>query len=178
MNRAAMADTPDHHHCYHSTTSVTDCILGLKKNINDDELPGLGRLIDDWFDPHVPVDEEQFVQRFLHVLKRSNKDFTYEKIIGDYDDEVQGIFNDFVDGKINAQEAAQKYRPYETEKLPKRRGDLRKGGLESLVPTDLSEPISLLAALPSSIPSRVRSFFAKLVPGSKRPRRALYVPVG
>ncbi|KAK5532106.1 hypothetical protein LTR23_009698 [Exophiala sp. CCFEE 6169] len=171
-----MADTSDLHHWHNSTTSVTDCILGLKKNIDDDELPGLGHLIDDWFDPHVPVDEEQFVQRFLRVFKQSDKDFTYEKIIGDYDDEVQGIFNDFVDGKINAQEAAQKYRPYETVKLPKRRGDLRKGGLESLVPTDLSEPISLLAALPSSIPSRVRSFFAKLIPGSKRPKRALYVP--
>ncbi|KAK5242586.1 hypothetical protein LTS06_011426, partial [Exophiala xenobiotica] len=84
-----MADTSDLHHWHNSTTSVTDCILGLKKNIDDDELPGLGHLIDDWFDPHVPVDEEQFVQRFLRVFKQSDKDFTYEKIIGDYDDEVQ-----------------------------------------------------------------------------------------
>ncbi|KIW19682.1 hypothetical protein PV08_00256 [Exophiala spinifera] len=171
-----MAENSDQRHWHHPDTSVTDCILGLRNNIDTEELPGLTNLIDDWFDPNVPVTQEQFVRRFLRAFKQSNTDFTYEKIIGDYDDEVQGIFNDFVDGNIDAQQAAQKYRPYETDKFPKRRGDLRKGGLETIVPTDLSEPVSLLAAFPSSIPSRIRSFFANVIPGIRKPRRALYVP--
>lgn len=101
-----MAENPDQKHWHHPDTSVTDCILGLRKNIDSDELPGLTSLIDDWFDPDVPVNEEQFVRRFLHAFKQSSKDFTYEKILGDYDDDVQGIFNDFVDGKLDAQQAA------------------------------------------------------------------------
>lgn len=164
-------------HEHESTTSVTDCILGLRHKINDDELPGLKSLIEDWFDPKVDVDEEQFVRRFLHVFKQSDKDFTYEKIVGDYDDDVQGIFNDFVDGRINAHEAAQRYRPYRTNKLPKQKGELRKGGLPSVLPEDLNTEVSLLAAFPTSIPSRIRSLVAKVVPGTKRPKRALYVPV-
>ncbi|KAJ9628288.1 hypothetical protein H2204_009405 [Knufia peltigerae] len=171
-----MAENSDQNHWHHADTSVTDCILGLRKNIDTDELPGLTNLIDDWFDPNVPVNEEQFLRRFLHAFKQSSKDFAYEKIIGDYDDEVQGIFNDFVDGKLDAQQAAEKYRPYQTDKFPKTRGDLRKGGLESIVPTDLNEPVSLLAAFPSSIPSRIRSLLAKVIPGVRKPRKALYVP--
>jgi len=99
-----MADyspTNGHGHANESTTTVTDCILGLRHKINDDELPGLTDLINDWFDPKVDVDEEQFVRRFLHVFKQSDKDFTYEKIIDDYDGEVQNVFNDFVDGKVS-----------------------------------------------------------------------------
>ncbi|KAI1626658.1 hypothetical protein EDD37DRAFT_620248 [Exophiala viscosa] len=174
-----MADyshTNGHGHANESTTTVTDCILGLRHKINDDELPGLTNLIDDWFDPKVDVDEEQFVRRFLHVFKQSGKDFTYEKIIGDYDGEVQSIFNDFVDNKINAQEASQRYRPYKTSKLLKQKGQLRKGGLPSVLPEDLNTEASLLAAFPSSIPSRFRSLVAKVIPGTRRPKRSLYVP--
>ncbi|KAK4943963.1 hypothetical protein LTR10_016483 [Elasticomyces elasticus] len=161
---------------HESTTSVTDCILGLRHKINDNELPGLTNLINDWFDPKVDVDEEQFVRRFLHVFKQSDKDFTCEKIIGDYDDEVQGIFNDFSDGRINAHEAAQRYQPYKTEKLPKQKGELRKGGLPSILPENVNTEASLLAAFPSSIPSRFRSLVAKVIPATKRPKRALYIP--
>lgn len=175
-----MADS-DHSSHADNCTSLTDSILSLREKVNGDELPGFTDLITDWFDPKVDVDQEQFARRFLHVFKSSDKDFTYEKIIGDYDDELQGIFNDFVDGKINAHEAAQRYNPYKTQKLPRHIGDLRKGGLASLVDGDnnaLEDHTSLLTALPSSIPSRIRSLIAKVIPATKNPKRALYVPVG
>jgi hypothetical protein len=164
-----------------SASSVTDSILALRNKIDSSELPGLPDLIDDWFDPKVDVNEEQFVRRFLQAFKKSDKDFTYEKIVGDYDDEVRDIFNDFVDGKINAHEAGQKYRPYTTAKLPRHKGALRKGGLASTIPGQdndgLKEETSLLVALPSSIPSRIRSLVAKVLPATKNPKRALYIPV-
>lgn len=171
-------DHGDHQH--DSVTSITECILGLREKIDDKELPGFRGLIDDWFNPEVEVDQEQFVQRFLHAFKQTDRDFTYEKILGDYDDQVQAIFNDFVDGKIDAQEAGQRYVPLTTEKLPKRTGELRKGGLASVAPGDsniLSEPINLLLAAPTSIPSRIRARIAKIAPNLKDPKRALYIPV-
>lgn len=163
-----------------SPTSVTDCILGLKEKIDSKKLPGLPELIDDWFDPKTEVDEEQFVRRFLHVFKASDQDFTYEQIVGDYDYEIQGIFNDFVDGKINAQDAAKRYRPYTVKSLPWTFGHLRKGQLASIIPGErnvLEEHTALLKAVPTSIPSRIRSFIAKFIPALKFPTRALYVPV-
>ena len=179
-----MADNPDmnpgEHHHHDSITSVTECILGLRDKIDDNALPGLAPLIDDCFDPNVEVDEEQFVRRFLHVFKQSDQDDTYEKIISDYDPEAQEIFNDFVDGKIDAHEAGQRYHPFTVEKLPQHTGQLRRGGLASVVSGEsniLSEPINLLKAAPTSIPSRIRSFVAKLAPALKDPKRALYVPV-
>ncbi|EHY59621.1 hypothetical protein HRR83_001107 [Exophiala dermatitidis] len=165
---------------YDGPTSVTDCILGLKKNIDSKKLPGFVELIDDWFDPDTQVDEEQFVRRFLRVFKVSDQDFTYERIIGDYDEGLQNIFNDFVDGKLNAQEAAEKYRPYTMQNLPKKLGTFRKNRkLSSIIPGErnvLEEHTALLAALPTSIPSRIRAFIAKLVPALKFPTRFLYVP--
>lgn len=168
----------DHQH--DSITSVTDCILGLREKINDKELPGLTKLIDDWFDPHVDVNSEQFLRRFLHVFKESDQDFTYEKIVGDYDDELQGVFNDFVDGKINADEAGQRYSRAAADKVPRKQGDVRKGGLRSVIsgePNILAEPINLLLAAPTSIPSRIRALIAKVFPKLKDAKRALYVPV-
>jgi hypothetical protein len=154
--------------------------LGLKQKVDTKALPGFVELIDDWFDPDTEVDEEQFVRRFLHVFKASDQDFTYQKVIADYDGDVQAIFNDFVDGKINAREAAQRYQPYTVNGLPKKLGTFRKGKLSSIIPGErnvLEEHSSLLKALPTSIPSRIRSFVAKLVPALKFPTRALYVPV-
>lgn len=168
----------DHQH--DSITSVTDCILGLREKIDSKALPGFTELINDWFDPDVEVNQEQFFRRFLHVFKQTDQDSTYEKILGDYDPQVQNIFNDFVDGKINAQEAGERYHPFTIEKIPKRQGDSRKGGLAGVVPGEpniLSEPINLLKAAPTSIPSRIRAFAAKIVPSLKDPKRALYVPV-
>ncbi|KAJ9610462.1 hypothetical protein H2200_005239 [Cladophialophora chaetospira] len=167
----------DHQH--DSITSVTDCILGLREKIDDKELPGLTGLIDDWFDPHVDVNSEQFLRRFLHVFKASDQDFTYEKIVGDYDDDLQGVFNDFVDGKINADEAGQRYNRATADKVPRKQGDVRKGGLGSIIagePNILSEPINLLLAAPTSIPSRIRAQIAKVFPKLKDAKRALYVP--
>ncbi|KIW22950.1 uncharacterized protein PV07_11191 [Cladophialophora immunda] len=166
-------------HQHDSIASVTDCILDLRKKVDSNDLPGFAELIDDWFDPKVDVDEEQFVRRFLHTFKQTDKDFTYEKIIGDYDDEVQGIFNDFVDGKINAQEAGQRYNQAITDKGPSLKRDIRRGGLVGAIPGEpniLSEPINLLRAAPTSIPSRIRALFAKVFPSLKDPKRALYVP--
>ncbi len=174
----AKANEQDHDHS--STTSVTDSIIALRHKIDSSELPGLPDLIDDWFNPKVDVDEEQFVRRFLQAFKKSDKDFTYEKIVGDYDDEVQGIFNDLVDGKINAHEAGQRYRPYMAAKLPRHKGATRAGGLDSIIAgqgNELNEGASLLVALPSSIPSRIRSVIAKILPSTKNPKRALYIPV-
>lgn len=179
-------DHGDHQHHQHgheshdSCTSVTDCILGLRSKIDDKELPGFTSLIDDWFDPNVKVDSEQFIRRFLHVFKQSDKDSTYEKILGDYDSDLQDIFNDFVDGKINADEAGQRYNRATASKIPHRQGDLLKGGLETVIsgePNILTEPINLLRAAPTSIPSRIRGLFAKIFPKLKDPKRALYVPV-
>ncbi|KIW83347.1 hypothetical protein Z517_02592 [Fonsecaea pedrosoi CBS 271.37] len=170
-------DHGDHQH--DSLASVTDCILGLRKKVDSNELPGFVELIDDWFDPKVEVDEEQFVRRFLHTFKQTDKDFTYEKIIGDYDDDVQEIFNDFVDGKIDAKEAGQRYTQVTADKGPVFKRDIRRGGLAAAIPDGpdiLSEPINLLKAAPTSIPSRIRGLFAKLFPSLKDPRRALYIP--
>jgi hypothetical protein len=167
----------DHQH--DSFTSVTECILGLKEKIDDKELPGFSGLIDDWFNPNVDVDSEQFICRFLRVFKQSNQDFTYEKIVGDYDDDVQEIFNDFVDGKIDATEAGQRYNRATADKVPRRR-DLRRGGLATAISADpkiLSEPINLFLAAPTSIPSRIRALIAKAFPKLKDPKRALYIPV-
>ena len=167
-------------HQYDSITSVTDCILGLRQKIDDKELPGLTRLIDDWFDPEVDVNSEQFLRRFLHIFKQSDQDFTYEKLVGDYDDQLQEVFNDFVDGKIDANEAGQRYNRATVDKIPKRRGDVLKGGLSSAIPGEpniLSEPINLLLAAPTSIPSRIRAAVAKVFPKLKDAKRALYVPV-
>jgi hypothetical protein len=180
-----MADILDHlrGHNHDGFTSVTDSILDLKEKIDDKELPGLAGLIDDWFDPGVDVDEEQFVRRFLHVFKQSDQDFTYEKILGDYEDDIQSIFNDFVDSKIDAREAARRYYPLTERKTPKQKGDLRKGGLESIVPTQrdiLKEHTSLLSLLrswPSSFPSHLRRLVVKVIPSLKNPTKALYVPV-
>ncbi|EXJ56813.1 hypothetical protein A1O7_07157 [Cladophialophora yegresii CBS 114405] len=166
----------DHQH--DSITSVTECILGLKEKIDEKELPGFSGLIDDWFNPDVPVDSEQFIRRFLHVFKQTDQDFTYEKIVGDYDDDVQRIFNDFVDGRIDATEAGRRYGQATADRVPKR-GDIRRGGLASAIsgdPNILAEPINLLLAAPTSIPSRIRALFAKVFPKLKDPKRALYIP--
>ncbi|EXJ78164.1 hypothetical protein A1O3_09325 [Capronia epimyces CBS 606.96] len=175
-----MADLHHGHDEHDSISSVTDCILGLKEKIDDKQLPGFTELIDDWFDPDTEVDQEQFVRRFLHVFKASDQDSTYKQIIGDYDDQIQGVFNDFVDGKINAQEAAKRYHPYTVEGLPKKLGTFRKDKeLSSIIPGErnaLEEHSALLKALPTSIPSRIRSLIAKIVPALKFPARALYVP--
>jgi hypothetical protein len=163
-----------------SCTSVTECILGLKEKIDEKELPGFTGLIDDWFNPDVEVNSEQFIRRFLHVFKQSDQDFTYEQIVGSYDDDLQKVFNDFVDGKIDADEAGQKYRQATTDRIPDRQGVVRTGALKKVIsgePNILSEPINLLRAAPTSIPSRIRGLFAKLFPKLKDPKRALYVPV-
>jgi hypothetical protein len=44
-------------------------------------------------------------------------------------------------------------------------------------PNILTEPVNLLRAAPTSIPSRIRGLFAKIFPKLKDPKRALYVPV-
>ena len=167
----------DHQH--DSTTSVTECILGLREKIDDKELPGFIGLIDDWFDPDVDVNSEQFIRRFLHVFKQSEHDFTYEKIVGSYHDALQGVFNDFVDGKIDANEAGQRFNQATVDKVPRRKGDIRKGGLSSVIPGDpnnLPAAINLLRAAPTSISSRIRALFTKVFPRWKDPERALYVP--
>lgn len=177
---ADIANTPRADHPNDTITSVTDCILGLKPAIDDDELPGFTSLIDDWFSPDVDVDQEQFVQRFLRVFKSSEKDFTYEAVLGDYDKDIQSIFNDFVDGKINAAEAGQRYHPFTVQKIPQNKGIFRKGGLASVVPGErniFEDQLNLLAATPTSIPSRIRQLIVKIVPGLKDAKNALYVPV-
>ena len=178
MANTLALDHGDHQH--DSITSVTDCILGLREKIDDADLPGFTGLINDWFDPNVEVNSEQFIRRFLHVFKQSDQDFTYEKIVGDYDDELQQVFNDFVDGKIDASEAGQRYNRSTVEKVPRKQGDVRKGGLSNRIagePNILNEPINLLLAAPTSIPSRIRQLFVKFFPKLKDPKRALYVPV-
>jgi hypothetical protein len=171
-------DHGDHQH--DSVTSVADCILGLRERIDDKALPGFTGLINDWFDPNVDVNSEQFIRRFLHVFKQSDQDFTYEKIVGDYDDELQGVFNDFVDGKIDAAEAGQRYNRATADKVPRRKGETLPPGLTRAIPGEpniLAEPINLLRAAPTSIPSRIRGLFAKVFPKLKDPKRALYIPV-
>ncbi|EXJ88462.1 hypothetical protein A1O1_05392 [Capronia coronata CBS 617.96] len=174
-----MASVNHGNHQHDSFTSVTDCILGLKQKIDSSKLPGFTDLIEDWFDPDTEVDEEQFVRRFLHAFKSSDQDFTYEQIIAGYDDDLKSIFNDFVDGKINAQDAAKRYHPYTVAGLPKKFGTFRKGEISTIIPGErnvLEEHTGLLKALPTSILSRIRSFVAKLIPAMKFPTRALYVP--
>lgn len=165
-------------HDHDSIESVTECILGLKKNVDDKDLPGFGSLIDDWFDPKTSVDEEQFVRRFLQVFKQSDKDFTYEDILKGYDDDIQGIVNDFVDGKIDGQGAAERYSPFRTLKVPK--GVVQKRGLANVIPGErniLEEHTALLRALPTSIPSQIRGLIAKIAPSFKDPKEYLYIPV-
>jgi hypothetical protein len=179
-----MAHTIAHNyenHQHDDCNTVTDCILGLKDRIDEKGLPGFSSLIDDWFDPNVPVNEEQFIRRFLHVFKQSDQDFTYEKIVGDYDDELQAVFNDFVDGKVDADEAGQRYNKATVTKFPGQQGEVSRKGLSGLIkgePNILTEPVNLLRAAPTSIPSRIRGLFAKIFPKLKDPKRALYVPAG
>ena len=154
--------------------------MGLKERVDSNELPGFVDLIDDWFDPKTHVDQEQFVRRFLHVFKQSEQDDTYQKLVGDYDNEIQDIFNDFVDGKISAQEAAEKYYPFTTSKVPQNRGLRRTGGLQSVIPGErsvLAQHTNLLEALPKTFPSRIRSLVAKVAPALKDPSESIYVPV-
>lgn len=124
------------------------------------------------------MDEEQFVRRFLRVFKQSDKDFTYEDILKGYDDEIQGIVNQFVDGEIDASEAAKRYTPFTTLKVPK--GVVQKRGLANIIPGErniLEEHTALLRALPTSIPSRIRGLIAKIAPSLKDPKEYLYIPV-
>ena len=169
---------PHGDHTHDSIESVTECILGLRKKADDKDLPGFGGLIDDWFNPDVDVDEEQFVRRFLHVFKQSDKDFTYEDILKGYDDDVQSIVNQFVDGEINAKEAAERYSPFTTLKVPK--NIVQNRGLANIIPGErniLEEHTALLRALPTSIPSRIRGLVAKIAPSLKDPKEYLYIPV-
>jgi hypothetical protein len=173
-----MIGLPHGDHTHDSITSITECILGLKEKADDKELPGFGGLIDDWFNPDVDVDEEQFVRRFLRVFKQSDKDFTYEDILKGYDDDIQGIVNQFVDGEINAKEAAERYSPFTTLKVPK--GVVQKRGLANIIPGErniLEEHTALLKALPTSIPSQIRGLVAKIAPSLKDPKEYLYIPV-
>ena len=65
-------------------------------------------------------------------------------------------------------------------KVPKRYGETLPAGLTRTIkgePNLLAEPINLLRAAPTSIPSRIRGLFTKLFPKLKDPKRALYVPV-
>lgn len=165
-------------HTHDSITSITECILGLKERADEKELPGFGGLIDDWFNPDIQVDEEQFVRRFLRVFKQSDLDHTYEDILKGYDDEVQAIVNQFVDGDLDASQAAERYTPFTTLKVPK--GIVQKRGLANIVPGErniLEEHTALLRALPTSIPSRLRGLVAKIAPSLKDPKEYLYIPV-
>lgn len=165
-------------HVHNSLTSVTECVLGLKDQFDDDDLPGLRGLIDDWFDSKVVVDEEHFVQRFLRAFKQSKKDSTYSNLLGDYDDEIRVIVNDFVDGKITAQSAAERYSPFAARKPPK--GIVQTPGLVSLAGPErnlLTEHTNLLKALPTAIPSYINKLIAKIAPSLKDPKEFLYIPV-
>ncbi|KIV95625.1 hypothetical protein PV10_03255 [Exophiala mesophila] len=164
-------------HVHNSLTSVTECVLGLKDQFDDNDLPGLRSLIDDYFDSNVSVDEEHFVQRFLRAFKQSRKDSTYSHLLGDYDDEFRVIVNDFVDGKINAQAAAERYSPFAARKPPK--GIVQTPGLVSLAGPDrnlLEEHTNLLKALPTAIPSYINKLIAKIAPSLKDPKEFLYIP--
>lgn len=165
-------------HVHNSLTSVTECVLGLKDQFDDDDLPGLRGLIDDWFDSKVVVDEEHFVQRFLRAFKQSKRDSTYSNLLGGYDDEIRVIVNDFVDGKITAQSAAERYSPFAARKPPK--GIVQTPGLVSLAGPErnlLTEHTNLLKALPTAIPSYINKLIAKIAPSLKDPKEFLYIPV-
>jgi len=161
-------------------TSVKDSLLQLRDHIDDQELPGLRKLIDDWFDPKTDVDEEQFARRFLHVFKQSDEDFTYEKVIGDYDEGEQEIFNDFVDGKITAEEAAKRYSPFQNLRLPMAYRSFDRGGHVNLIRSERNiqdEHEALLQSLPEDVDAHVKSLVARAFPVLKDPKDAIYVPV-
>ncbi|KAK5046826.1 hypothetical protein LTR84_007180 [Exophiala bonariae] len=163
-----------------SSSLVKECILGLTEKVNEKELPGWASLVADWWNPNILVSQEQSIRRFLRIFKHSEVDHTYQDLLKNYDDETQHIFEAFVDGKIDAEEASKLYHPYHSVTALKPAGGCRNGDLSTLNQNDrqniaLQGYADLLRAFPTSIPSRIRRYFWKRIPFFKQEKHKLRV---
>ena len=93
--------------------SLEDSIKELGERIKDpssdlpaEELPGLDKLIDDWYDEKTYVSEEAFARRILQVFQNSNHNEVYKDVVDKLPSEVhKTTLEDFVSGRITAEDA-------------------------------------------------------------------------
>ncbi|KAM5353643.1 hypothetical protein ACJ41O_000293 [Fusarium nematophilum] len=95
-----------------SLPTLTDSIQELgklvedpKSDLDEKELPGLDKLISDWYDEGTDVTKEDFARRILDVFRNSTHNEVYDKVKSQLPEERALILEDFVDGKINAEDA-------------------------------------------------------------------------
>lgn len=83
-------------------------------HLDDAELPGLDRLVDDWFNNEVNVSEEEFLCRILAVFKDSTHKEVYHHVVDKFSPSQQDIINAFASGNIAAEDATEVLVPQET----------------------------------------------------------------
>ncbi|KAJ4165930.1 hypothetical protein NW765_007156 [Fusarium oxysporum] len=94
--------------------TLQDAVQGLGKLVEDPtsdldekELPGLDKLITDWYDEATDVSNEEFTRRILEVFRDSTHNEVYKNVKGQLPPQKELIFDKFVDGNITAEDAGE-----------------------------------------------------------------------
>lgn len=80
--------------------------------LDEAELPGLDRLTDDWFDPKVNVEEEEFMRRILGVFQESTHKEVFHNVVGELPKPQQDALHSFIAGNSTAKDAAKEFLPH------------------------------------------------------------------
>ncbi|KAI3322294.1 hypothetical protein HD806DRAFT_545422 [Xylariaceae sp. AK1471] len=72
-------------------------------NLPEEELPGLDKLIKDWFDKDIEVSEEEFAIKILEVFKKSTHNEVYEQVLSQLPSQQKDAVEAFLDGSISAE---------------------------------------------------------------------------
>lgn len=76
-----------------------------KSELDEKELPGLDKLIGDWFDDDTEVTKEAFARRILQVFRDSTHSEVYDDVKSNLPGQRGTVLDKFVDGDISAKDA-------------------------------------------------------------------------
>ena len=94
-----------------SIKEISSLVKEPTSDLDEAELPGLDRLIDDWYDPEVPVDEGEFMRRILGVFRESTHQEAFNNVVGELPKPQQDAISSFISGDSTAEDVAKNFWP-------------------------------------------------------------------
>ena len=85
-----------------SLKEISRLVKDPSSDLDEAELPGLYVLIDEWYDPEVENDKEDFMRGILDVFQNSTHKEAYNDVLSRYDQPQQDAINAFVSGQASA----------------------------------------------------------------------------
>ncbi|KAJ4207478.1 hypothetical protein NW767_002728 [Fusarium falciforme] len=76
-----------------------------ESELDEKELPGLDKLIGDWYDDDTEVTKEAFARRILQVFRDSTHNEVYDDVKSKLPGQRGTVLDKFVDGEITAKDA-------------------------------------------------------------------------